>query len=259
MSAVALVLDRAWAAMEDLGREPPPHLVTVGSDLEVRLCDLGFSDPLLSLVGLVAPADAAAVGIATGGWAIPPDRLDGAVDVDRGRLARRPSSHPDAVRVRTLVLVERSGLGLSRLRIAGGPPRDAELPEGFATDVLRRTLRLATPRPAVPVDELLDCTWLAAIVRCSRALGRRLTWAEAVDLRVDDGVSSWDAARLVVAMGVWPELGLSPDAAAWMDDGIFARWCLGRFPPVHELVLEARRHLRASAWRQLRFVVTSPS
>jgi hypothetical protein len=41
-----------------------------------------------------------------------------------------------------------------------------------------------------------------------------------------------------------------------MDDGIFARWCFNRYRPLAALVLDVRRSLRASAYRQVRAVVT---
>jgi hypothetical protein len=251
VSAVASVLDEAWAAMEALGAEPPPQLITVRPGVGVSLLDLGFDDPLWCLMGLLAPPEALAVGIATGGWALPPELAE--ADLARGRMIR-PSAHPDGFRVRTLVLLDRSGAGASRVQLAGGAPRDAELPDGFATDVLRRTLELPTPPAAVPVDELLASTWLSDIAGCSRLLERRLSWEEALELRVR-GIESWADARRAVALGLWPELDLTCEAAVWMDDGIFARWCFSRYRPLAALVLDARRSLRASAYRQVRAVV----
>ena len=245
-------LDEAWEAVARLGDDPPPQLVTVRPGVPVALLDLGFDDPLGSLVGLHAPPDADAVGIATGGWALPPHLAE--ADLDRGRMIR-PSSHPEGMRVRTLVVLDRRGIGASRLRIACGAPLDTGLPDGFATDVLRRTLSLPTPPPGVPVDELLAVTWLHDIAVHGHRLGRRLAWEEAVSLRIC-GVASWEDARWAASAGCWPELRLSTTEALWMDDGIFARWCLGRYRSVPDLVLEVRRFLRASAFRQLRAVVT---
>jgi hypothetical protein len=243
--------------MEALGPDPAPQLVTVRSGGQVTLVDLGFDDPIGCLVGLLAPPGADAIGLATGGWALPPHVAEGEADVDRGRMTR-PSSHPDALRARTLVVLDRTGAGACRLRLAGGPPRDVGLPDGLATDVLRRTLVLPTPPPGVPVEELLDGLWLCDIAEVSRRRGRRLTWHEAEHLRVR-GVRSWADARFGCLDGAWPDLDLWPEAAVWMDDGIFARWCLSRLPPLPDLLHDARRWLRSSAYRQVRVAVTPPS
>src|SRR4029450_67903 len=48
----------------------------------------------------------------------------------------------------------------------------------------------------------------------------------------------WPALRQRAIEGEWVVEGLEPDGAAWMDDGMFARWLLGTFPAVEDLAAE---------------------
>ena len=46
---------------------------------------------------------------------------------------------------------------------------------------------------------------------------------------------SWSRLRGAVASGVMPHSSITSEQAAWMDDSMFARWCLAAFPDSNEL------------------------
>ena len=240
--------DAVARAVGALGADPPPQLVfsRVGLDAlsrpgDVRVMDLEGASPTTALLGFLAPPDVAVVGTAAGGWA---------VDEDAARRCGRPSASPDAVRVRMVVLLERTGRGGCLLRLAGGSPSELPLPDGMATDVLRRVLELPTPPPVESVVDHVAACWLHDIVTASRALGRRLTWPEAEVLR-PAAVSTWDELRWLVLTRDWDVPGLPFELAAWMDEGIFARWCCASVAPLSDLRSDARRRLVASAYRRV--------
>lgn len=186
-------LDAVASVVASIGADPPPQLVFSRSPLEslspddVGVVDLDGESPTTALLGALAPDEVVVVGTAAGGWA---------VDAEQALVHGRPSSCPDAVRVRTIVLLDRSGRGTSLLSVAGDEPFETRLPEGMATDVLRRVLDVPTPPPSVPVGE------------------------------VAPGVESWADLRWLVLTHEVDVPGLPFELAAWMDDGIFSRWCL---------------------------------
>jgi hypothetical protein len=48
-----------------------------------------------------------------------------------------------------------------------------------------------------------------------------------------------------------PPLGLTPEAAAWMDDGMFSRWVLGGYPPLDDLRAIANETLPITVARRV--------
>lgn len=250
------------AALARLGADPPPQLVTIIGALEspeaadVSLLSLEGTSPTQFLFGLLAPVEACAVGLAAGGWTLP--------------------RSPDRCRARTLVLADRDGNLAGYARVADGPVIDEPATEGLAVDALRRTLGLPTPPPTVPLSELLACEWLDKVVEVSRQSSRRLSWRRAAALhpavrllasegashdelplvevgRAVGNVGDWSSLRTLAMAGRWPcRCYVPPLVAAWMDDGIFARWCRSVHPPLAELVTLASQHLSPSGMRRLR-------
>jgi hypothetical protein len=175
-----------------VGWHGPNQLVALrdggGDDLEVALApvdgDLGDG-----IVGFTAPDAWDAVGAAALGWARPLD-ADG-----------RPG--PREGRVRTVLLVHRSGATASVLWREGGEPELVPGPvEGRIADLLRRAVALPTPPPEGPAELL----------------------------------GSWERTRLACASGTLEFAGIDPALAAWFDEGSFARWVIGTLPR-----LDARR------------------
>jgi hypothetical protein len=103
------------------------------------------------------------------------------------------------VRAEVVVLVVRDGRVVGRVR-QGGQVITEPPASGVSLDCLQRALGLPTaPPPAEPVVD-------------------------------------WAGLRKLVAEGGWPALGLTPEEAAWFDDGSFARWVMGQRRPWPEPV-----------------------
>jgi hypothetical protein len=68
-------------------------------------------------------------------------------------------------------------------------------------------------------------------------------------------VATWSTVRDVAARGLWFSHSIEPDLAAWMDEGILARWLLGGYPPVATLVAQAKEVVSKPAAEELDFAV----
>lgn len=252
------------AACRDEGWHQPHRIVSV-EDADEERCNVGFrpldegEHPLDHLLGFVAPESWSALGLVCYGWASPAS--------DEGR----PSEHPERRRVRVVSLLDRSGDERATTTLDDGTVLD-EPGAGTVSDALRRCLGLATPPPPVGSGELFAAMWLTSIA----GAGRRLTWTEAVMLhpamqvlragghrpQVGEVVSCgrslarampWGELRLRAAAGVRDGgIGVSADLAAWMDDGMFARWVLGGLPPFTPLLRRCATVLAPEVLRRLR-------
>ena len=144
--------------------------------------------------------------------------------------------------------------------------------EGKLLDVLRRCLGLPTPPPASPMGLLHSITWMQLIDKVMGDEDGRLTWhgvlalhpvvMVAPDLGAPEAIirsqaqgQSWDRLRKAVADDRSEGWGLPPDLAAWMDEGMFARWTLGFFPSVDEMLERVRPRLVPAAARKLAHLV----
>jgi hypothetical protein len=201
-----------------------------------------------SLVGFVAPADWEALAV-----------------VVQGRSWLLDDTAADPRPVRLTHVVDRQGSVASVIRHAGEEPQARADPGvGRLVDVCRRALGLATPPPPEDSTELWALVWLDNIVtRVAR--GERLRGLVAAahahpavemvaehdpDL-VDEAVlrlvrlgvmlghgRPWPKLRAACAAGEWLVEGLSPEGAAWMDDGMFARWVMAEYPTADEYLAE---------------------
>jgi hypothetical protein len=262
LDAILDVLDRA-GDNDGFGFTSMLVHVTDLHDLEgsfnLAFHDLGGWKATDALLGFSAPDDWAVLGSVSGGWAAPADDA-----------ADRPSAHPEAVRARTIALVARSGMVATRTTTADGRRID-ERPVGPGMDVLHRALGLATPAPEQTVDELLTGLWLEAIARTghdAQREGRRLTWPQVARLhpalwllaqgghraKPDDlvrcanaltNVLDWTEVRRQCAERAWLAGLVEPADAAWMDEGMLARWLvLAHLAPVGVAVRRAHNVLR---------------
>lgn len=160
----------------------------------------------------------------------------------------------ERVGVRAVVLCHRGGQVASVLRREGGAPihdvADAGGgPVGRVVDALRRSLGLPTPPPAGSVGLLVAQVWL------HRVLGLALHGSP-VDEDVVDSVRpipprTWSDLREQCAAGAWGELGCRPSDAAWMDDGMFSRWCQAGFAEPAEVLLDLCEVLPGGSARHL--------
>ena len=259
------------AAFRGEGWHQPHRLVSLEPDADdpdglafgFRVLPDG-AHPLDHLLGFVAPPSWWALGLVCYGWAAPPDAT----------ARSRPSLHPSRRRVRVVTLLGRDGDERATATLDDGTVID-EPGVGTVTDALRRCLGLPTTAPPVSTAELFAALWLGRVA----AAPDRLSWAEAARLhpalavleagghrpqpeelvaagRALHRAMSWSELRLRAAAGRRdPGVEVPADLAAWMDDGMFARWVLGGLPSFPELVHRCRRVLSPEVLRRLRRVL----
>jgi hypothetical protein len=196
---------------------------------------LDHQHPVGALAGFVAPARWRALGVCVpgrahaGGWS-------------------------DDVAV--TLLVDRAGASASLLRRAGRVEVLPGRPEGALADACRRALGLPTAPPPTTTLGLWTLAWLDRVVATASARepGRpALTWAAVADLHPASAgptdppglalaaaglAEAWPWARLRAdaAVGDLPGPAPAVDVAAWMDDGMWARWLLERLPALDALL-----------------------
>ena|SRR5437588_239755 len=103
-----------------------------GDDFELGLKPLDCH-PTEALDGFRAPRSWTALGVIAGGWAAPMD--DGI----------RPSAHPDAMRVTNVVLMDRKGRMVGRVRYPDGSVVEGPPGYGAIVDALRYSLHVRQP------------------------------------------------------------------------------------------------------------------
>ncbi len=252
---------------------PNPHRDDADGGLLIRVvptddgADVGFLDlegepPADVLLGMVAPDDWVALGVAARGWARPLDTECGTA----GRGRRRRSS--------TVVLVHRSGEVVSRLRVGAEVHREAPA-YGLTLDGLQRALALPTAPPLVTTGVLFATMWLEDVVVAARDGRRALPWAEAralhpavrmlaasgeepgagADYPVAAGkalerVGDWEHLRWQAVEGRWSAPPLTPVDAAWCDAGAFSRWVMAGHLGLDDLVAEVKRAAGAGVSRR---------
>lgn len=205
--------------------------------------DLGH--PLLPVVGFCAPERWQATGVVVSG---------------RQHLSGGPVP---AGPVHTTMLRARSGECVS---VIGAPDAEPsilhEVPEGFAADVVARTLGLSTPPPGVTTAAFVELTWLdrvAAGLLQRRAAGRSWRWlADRHPLRGAGPVpephelaartaahgfeETWAGLRQrladtpLPAADCGPEGGTVEPLGTWFDDGSLCRFVLRPLPAAPELL-----------------------
>lgn len=251
LPSLAGIVDRATA-------DAPGHvMVRVAGPIHPEV-ELGFrsldpgSHPFDVVAGFEAPDDWSVFGLRTTG---------------RARHLDDPSASPR--QVASTFLVDRLGREASRLRFDDEvlePPGPAE---GTIPDLCRRVLGMPTEPAPGSTAPLWIAIWLDRLIdRWGQPERRRdllTTWAQVAVLHpsvhapsppdlvtVRDVASLASAARHHAAATTWHELrhsrvplplpdgSLPVEVARWMDDGFFARWTLGAFPPLQATVMLLR-------------------
>jgi hypothetical protein len=261
-------LEQALVHLEQVLHETDPGHAALGFGL-LATDDDGFTiasrvldvaDVADALVGFVAPPEWQAFGLVTRGRTRPLD--------DTGPLPRAvEGAEPTPVHV--AIVVSRSGAVVSGLRTEDGPFEVVERSDrvgGRIPDACRRVLGLATPPPEVAIGPVIALCWVEDVVAASVEDPGGLTWADAVDLHpgavlarelaVEHGLADeltcdqlLTAGQLILAeRSTWGQLrhdtavrppgdgGVDPQAAAWMDDGMFSREVLAGLLPADALL-----------------------
>ena len=230
--------------------QPPALLRLDGADVA---CAVGGVDlhakpfeghPAEVLAGFTAPPEWFGVGVLLTGWK---HDLTGQREKERARITTivcRDGAAVDAVRT------EADGLRMMEGEAVGRVP-----------DTLRRVLGLPTAPPAPgDLDEWMAKCWLQIVLTQTKRGKRapKLRWREVAALHPAIDTVGADPADLAV---VAPDLASKmtwerfrrihaedgDDLAAWMDEGMFARWSVQGYPSVAELLRRAQRRLTPDA------------
>ncbi|MBV9950878.1 MAG: hypothetical protein JO291_02925, partial [Acidimicrobiia bacterium] len=230
----------------------------IRTGLELGIRPLEGEHPVDALLGFRAPPEVDALGVVVSGTAhhLGPPADPG----DRDDLAALPGG-----RVRIIQIHARDGRSASRLRSIGTDPPpvvDTVAADGDVADCVRRALDLPTPPPPHPPVVWWAIDWLDALLdHACRDPSRRWTWRDVAALHPlagshpPDSPSSlvatvgerseglaWSGLRLAAADAALaaegPPCPIGPDLAAWMDDGMFARWLLGSRPEPVDVVVD---------------------
>lgn len=205
--------------------------------------------PASVLLGFRAPPDCTAIGVVSTGWSLPPER-GGEVDLARNRRCGSPAAiRPDRVAVRSTVLVGSDCQIAGRLSIEGAAPVTSAPESGAVLDLLLRALGCPTAPPGFSTLELFASVWLSHLAAgappdldwegaadrhwARQLLPRAAGSLEAVAIELA-GELDWPALRRSVARHGWDGV-CTAEAAAWFDDGAFARWLVGTYPPIVDL------------------------
>jgi hypothetical protein len=261
LPSLAGIVDQATA------KDPGHVMVRVTGPIQPEV-ELGFrsldegSHPFDVLAGFEAPDDWTMFGLRTTGRA---HHLD----------------HPGSGtrRVAGTFIVDRLGREASVLRFDDDIVERPGPAVGTIPDLCRRVLGVSTdPAPATTAS-LWIAIWLDRLIDRWAQPHRRdelTSWAQVAILHpavhapsptdllaVGDPASLGTIARAHAAATSWhdlrhaeesvplPDGPLAPDIARWMDDGFFARWTIGAFPPLATTAIEVRGLLGGELGGQL--------
>lgn len=226
LAEVVLLVEQAHESEPGAGASLVRVRGLESAEVELALAPAPDGDVLGALLGATTPAGWDAAGVVVDGTAR---------GWEDGRLLAATGT------ARAAVLCHRSGATASVLRRAGGDPvldrsPDGSSPVGRVADAVRRSLGLPTAPPEVDVSLVVVQVWVHRVSELALDDGR-------VDLDVARSLrpplpTTWSALREQCAAGAWGELSCPPELAAWMDDGMFARWCRASFPEPLEVVVE---------------------
>lgn len=94
-----------------------------------------------------------------------------------------------------------------------------------------------------------DNLWLHRVLQA--AVGTAHVDRSTVDALRPRLPATWTDLRWQCGDGSWPELEVDPELARWMDEGMFARVCLGAFADPLEVTVELSELLAPDVWSHL--------
>lgn len=267
MAALDLLAELFDELADDHPRTSLPLLVRAVGPLdapELGVLPLEGAHPGTVLLGFTAPEECSALGVVTTGWSLPPGRVADH-DAERNRRRGAPAADdPDRVAVRSTVLVARDCSLAGRLSVDGAEPVSSPPESGVMVDLLQRALDCATAPATFGTIELFASIWLSSLAEAAAPLdwpeAARRHWALQLLPGADDDLPAlareladeldWPNLRRAVARHGWDGV-CRAEEARWLDDGSFARWVVGSYPAVPDLLAAAAGHLRPEATQRV--------
>ncbi len=238
LNRLATTIDADLGEVDALPTGESASLIRVTRAGEIAIRSLDGDHPFDALLGFVAPEDWEVFGVIAPGWGT---QYSGVAP------ARR--------RIRVIHVASRSGDEASLLRFAGDEGAtgigSAERPIGRVADCVRRALNLATPdEPADSLGTLWVHRVLQALAsRLHPSFGRKRVEAHEIDEIVSSAAPrSWGDERWAVVQSEGSIL-MDGAIAAWMDDGMYARYVLGDLPERSTRMDAAKQACTPAAWQ----------
>ncbi len=235
LARLANIVDADLGGVDELPTGESASLIRVARNGEVAIKSLDGQHPFDALLGFVAPEDWEVLGVIAPGWGT--------------RLVTG-----ERLRTRVIYLAGRDGEEASLIRFAGDDDgevlRLTERTIGRVADCVRRALDL--PTTPEPEDGLL-ALWFHRVLQRMAACnhpsfgGRKLAPTD-VGVFIDDARPvSWNDERWAVIQHEGSDL-MTGDLAAWMDEGMYARFVLAEFADPDVAIPAAKRACIPEGW-----------
>lgn len=233
---------------------PDEFLVGLRRRLTRRLAGLADGDPAeITIVGyddrrsqILAQGDDAPETLL--GFALP-DRYRAVAAIAASVVATCNDGNIDAM---LAIATTRQGQQMSFLRDRSGRLVETYKPRGWLADAGLRSVGMATEptrlhplgfalacwldRIMVQVIECLDPPdWAGAAMLCPVPKSHWSIDPVALGRGLGAATLPWAELRLDIAAGRMGQIAVTPAWAGWMDDPMFARWCVGYFPELEDL------------------------
>ena len=246
LTRLAMTIDADLGSVGELPTGDSASLIRVTRNGEIAIRSLEGEHPFDALLGFVAPEDWEVLGVIAPGWGT--------------QYAKDP---PLRRRLRVIHVASRAGEEASVLRWTGDAAAAAapitERPVGRVADCLRRALDLPTPDEP---DQTLKTLWVHRVMQALAARRHPSFAGREVEAREIDGIvataepTSWADERWSVVQSEGSVL-MEGAVAAWMDDGMFARYILADLPD-QELVFDAAKaSCTPAAWQLALIAMTA--
>jgi hypothetical protein len=232
------VLDFDLGEVDELPTGDSASILRVLTNGEIAVKSLDGEHPFDALLGFVAPDDWEIFGVIAPGW--------GTHYAGPKRGERR--------RMRAIHVVSRAGEEASLLHFAGEEPElapDGHVP-GRVADCIRRAMNV--PTDPEPDESLLSLWWDRVLQRLVAhnhpSLSASPVGRADIDELIGERPVSWGDERWkAVAEG--GNLRMDDALAAWMDDGMFARFMLAGVADADVALPAAKRACTPEAWTYL--------
>lgn len=235
---LAQTIDADLGEVDALPTGESASLIRVTRSGEIAIRSLDGDHPFDALLGFVAPDDWEVLGVIAPGWG-----------------TQYGDTAPKKRRIRVIHIASRMGDEASLVRFAGDQAATSvsvdDRPAGRVADCVRRALNL--PTTAEP-GETLSTLWVHRVMqalasRLHPSFGRKRVEAHEIDDIVACAAPrSWSDERWAVVQSGGSIL-MDGAIAAWMDDGMYARYVLADLPERSVSLDAAKQACTPAAWQ----------